>query len=138
VKGKRVLSREARQRMGIAGLKNLSSWRARSATRERDLAAEVSAYRATLLRDAGVNPSASRLGLVEACVTTYAGLLEVRYQVIHARKSDVLALTERVSWLGSNLARLLKQLNIDAKPRPRCLADIPEPTVPEVAPKGSI
>jgi hypothetical protein len=62
--------------------------------------------------------------LIEGAVTTYADLLKVRYQVIHSRKSDVLALTERVSWLTSNLARLLKQLDLDRKARPRSLAEV--------------
>jgi len=135
---KRMLSRDARKRMGEAGFKNLSSWRARVDTRIADLGREVDAFRSGLLQDASANLTTTRLGLIEAAVTTYAGLLKVRYQVIHSRRRDEVVLTERVSWLTSNLARLLKQLDLDRKPRPRSLADIVAPKPSEVAAKSPI
>lgn len=123
--GKRVLSEDGRRRLAEAGSRNLAQYNSRTHTRVQELETEVNTYRAALLRDAGANPSASKLGLIEACVTTYASLLKVRYVLVHGRaKSDVTVLTERVSWLGSNLARLLKLLNLDAKSRPRSLSEV--------------
>jgi hypothetical protein len=120
----RNLSPEARARMGEAGSKNLVGWRSRARTRAQELEAEVNAYRDSLLRDVGANPTATRIGLVEAAVLTFAGILKLRHSVINSSKSDVVPLTERASWLGSNLCRLLKSLNLDARPRPRTLAEV--------------
>jgi hypothetical protein len=120
----RHLSREARVAMGRAGKENLRAWRERSDQRAKEVDAATDAFRKGLLRDAGANLTATRSGLIEAAVTTFAATLKVRHAVVHSRKADLATLTERVSWLGSNLARLLKILNLDAKPRPRTLADI--------------
>ena len=123
-KGKRrVLSRDARRRMGEAGFKNLAQYKARINTRAIELEADVNSYREGLLRDAGSNLTTTKAGLIEAAVTTYAALLKIRHQVIHSRRRDEIVLTERVSWLTSNLARLLKQLDLDRKPRPRSLEE---------------
>lgn len=118
-----------------AGRKNLAGWRSRARQRASELDAEVSAFRSGLLRDAGANPSASRIGLIEAAAATFAGILRARHAVVNCARSDVETLTERVSWLTGNLSRLLKQLNLDARPRPRCLADL-SPT--KVAPNAPI
>lgn len=123
-RGKRKISLAARRRMGEAGRKNLQGWRARARERASELSAEVSSYKAALLHDLGPNPSASKLGLIEAAVTTFAGIVKVRSVVINSPKADVPQLTERASWLGSNLLRILKALNLDARPRPRILADV--------------
>jgi len=121
---RRVLSRDARGRMGEAGFKNLAQYKARINTRAIELEADVNAYREGLLKDAGSNLTTTKAGLIEAAVTTYAALLKIRHQVIHSRRRDEIVLTERVSWLTSNLARLLKQLDLDHKSRPRTLAEV--------------
>jgi hypothetical protein len=128
---KRKLSRQARKRMGIAGAQNLVQWRSRAREQANELREEVNAYRDSLLRDVGPNPTATKAGLIEAAVSTYAGIVKVRSAVVNSRRSDVSTLTERVSWLGSNLARLLKQLNLDARPRPRTLADLASRSTPQ-------
>jgi hypothetical protein len=137
-KGKRILSQDARRRMGEVGFRNLSSWRAQASTRARDLDVEVTAFRAGLLRDAGFGPSASKLGLIEAAALSFTCILKLRHAVIHSRKSDVAALTERASWHVSNLARIIKTMGLGAKPKlPEryCLADLKPP---EAVDKGTV
>jgi hypothetical protein len=111
----RKISKEGRAAMGSAGAENLERWRSGEQARVSELQSQVDAYRDSLLRDAGANPSATRIGLLEAAVTTYTSILLVRYKLIHSSRSDLATLTERVSWLTSNLTRLLKTLNLDAK-----------------------
>jgi hypothetical protein len=123
-KGNRVLSASARRRMGEAGFKNLNQYRVNYRDRTREVEQNVDAFRASLLRDAGANPSASKLGLIEACVLAYAGIVKLRHTVIHSTKGEALDLTERVSWLTSNMARLLKQLGLDTRARPRSLSEV--------------
>jgi hypothetical protein len=123
-KGKRSLSRDARRRMGEAGFKNLASWRAQASTRTQELGQEVDAFRAGLLRDVGANPTATKLGLIEATTTTYAAILKVRHAVIHSRKRDVESLTAVLSAATGNIARLLRLLDLDRKSRPRSLAEV--------------
>lgn len=123
------MSKSAREAMAEAGRQNLAQWRSRARTREHELEREVGTFRDGLLKDAGPNPTTTRIGLIEAAVSTYAAILRTRYAVIKSRRSDVATLTERVSWLTGNLCRLLKSLNLDAKPRPRCLADLIAPKV---------
>jgi hypothetical protein len=103
---------------------NLETWKAQAPARAQELEAEVNAFRAGLLRDVGLNPTATKVGLIEAAVTTFTSIRVVRTKLLHSRKSDVATMTERVSWLGSNLARLLRLLNLDAKPLPRSLNDV--------------
>jgi len=121
---KRRISRAGRRRMGEAGFKNLAQYKARINTRVQELEAEVSAFRAGLLRDAGANLSASKLGLLEAAVSTYTGVLKLRHALIHSRRRDVGELSERVSFLAGNLCRILKTMGLDSRPRPRSLRDV--------------
>lgn len=137
-KGKRRISRAGRARMAAAGRENLDRWKAQAPTRARELEAQVNAYRDSLLRDVGPNPTATKAGLIEAATTTYASILIVRTKLVHSRRADVAVLTERVSWLTSSLSRCLKTLDIGAKPRPRTLADIVAPKPSEVATKSTV
>jgi len=120
---KRRISREGRKRMGAAGRVNLEHWKAQAPSHATALAAQVDTFRDGLLRDAGSNLTTTKAGMIEAATTTYASILIVRTKLVHSRRADVATLTERVSWLTSNLARLLKQLNLDRKPRPRSLEE---------------
>ncbi len=129
-KGKRRFSRESRERMIAAGASNLACWREKHDTRARALEAEVNALREKMLAECGSNRSATRLALVEACVVTYASIQRLEHSVVNGPRNKLLDVTERVSWLTSNLARLLKQLDLDRKPRPRSLADIVAPKQP--------
>jgi len=113
--------------MATAGAQNLAQWRSRARTRANEIQAQVDTFRAGLLRDVGVNPSASKVGLIEAAVLTYGCILKLRHGVINSSKAGVVDLAEKSSWSCANLARLLRLLNLDAKPRPRCLADLVEP-----------
>lgn len=131
----RKLSKDARRRMGEAGARNLSQWRSRARTRTQALEAEVGTFRDGLLRDAGLNPTTTRIGLIEASVTTFAAILKARHAVINSARSDVPTLTERVSWLTGNLSRLLKSLDLDRKPKPRWIGD---PSVPKSEQTGEI
>jgi hypothetical protein len=135
---KRSISREGRQRMATAGAQNLARWKAQAPSRANELQAQVDTFRADLLRDAGANLSTSKLGLVEVAATAYASILIVRSKLVHSRKADVATLTERISWAGSLLARTLKTLNLDTKPRPRSLADIVALKPTEVAAKSTV
>jgi hypothetical protein len=121
-KGKRLSP--GHERMAASGRKNLEQWKAEAPVRARELEANVAAFRAALLRDIGPNPSATKLALVEAVITTYSAILVVRTKLLHSRKSNAADMLERVSWLGSNQARLLKLLNLDAKTRPRTLSEV--------------
>lgn len=119
--GKRRLSKQARAKMAAGGL---ASWRARADARAKSLENDVATFRTNLLAECGPNPSTSRLGLVEAATTTFAAIVRIRHVVIRSPKAEVAQLVERVSWLTGNLTRLLKQLNLDARPRPRTFADL--------------
>ena len=133
-KAGRRISRAGRAAMAYAGAANLAQWRERADKRANELEAEVATFRAQLLADCGPNPTATRVGLVEGAVTTFAALLKVRRAVIRSPKAEVANLVERANWLASNLSRSLKHLNLDARPRPRTLADVfpakVEPTAP--------
>jgi hypothetical protein len=113
-----------RVRQSVSGRKNLEQWKTEAPIRARELEASVNAFRAGLLRDVGPNPTATKVGLIEAAVTTFTSILVVRTKLLHSRKSDVATMTERVSWLGSNLSRLLKQLGLDTRARPRSLSEV--------------
>ncbi len=136
--GKRRISPKARERMISVGTSNLLGWREKTNTRAIALEAEVNAFREKLLTECGSNRSATRLALVEACAVTYASIKRLEHSIVYGPKKKLMDVTERVSWLTSNLARLLKQLNIDAKPRPRCLADLVEQKPSEAAPKSTV
>ena len=127
-KGKRVLSRKARAAMAASGREigssNLRGWRQKHDTRARALEQEVAAFRAQMLAECGSDRSATRLALLEAAVVTYASIKRLEYSVVNGPKNKLLDVTERVSWMSSNLSRLLKALNLGAKPRPRSLADL--------------
>jgi hypothetical protein len=127
----RVISKAGRARMAAAGAKmgaqNVAQWRARARTRANDIRVQVDSFRAGLLRDASANLTTTKAGLIEAAVTTYAGILRLRYSVISGSKREALDAVERVSWLTSNLFRSLKTLNLDYVPPPRSLADLVEP-----------
>jgi hypothetical protein len=126
-KGKRVLSQDARRRMVEAGratgTSNLLGWREKHDTRAIALEQEVNAFREKLLAECGSNRSATRLALVEATVVTYASLQRLLHSVVNGPKKKLLDVTERVSWLTSNQARLLKALDLSRKPRPRTLQE---------------
>jgi hypothetical protein len=120
----RTISTVGRAAMAAAGAQNLAQWRSRARTRANEIQAEVDTFRAGLLQDASANMTTTRTGLIEAATTTYAGILRLRHAVINGSKREALDGVERVSWLTSNLSRLLKILNLDAKKRPITLADI--------------
>ena len=120
----RNLSREARRRMGEAGRRNFTAWLDRQAKEEGLPSDAADSFRRDLFEALGPNPSPTRLGLVEAAVANYLGILVVSKQLRKRRVPQAVTLTERVSWLTSNLARLLKQLDLDRKPRPRSLAEV--------------
>ena len=131
-----------RQRQVAVGCANLEQHRAKASTRARELEVDIAAFRVALLRDVGPNPTASKVALVEAVATTYAAILVVRRKLIHGHKSDVATMTERVSRLTSNMARLLKALNLDTRPKPRTLAEVfarkPAPTAAVETAKAAI
>jgi hypothetical protein len=136
--GKRRISPAGRRRMAEAGRVNLERWKAQVPSRASELQRDVDAFRAGLLRDAGPNLTTTRIGLIEAATTTYASIIVVRTKLVHSRRADVTVLTERVAWLTGSLARSLRSLNLDARPRPRSFADLVESKPPEAAAKGSI
>jgi hypothetical protein len=136
--GKHAISRAGRKAMAESGRRNLTAFLDAQAKAEGLPSDAADSYRRDLLAALGPNPSPARLGLAEAAVANYLGILVVTKQLRKRRVPQVATLTERLSWLTSSLSRCLKQLDLGAKPRPRCLADIPEPTVPEAAAKGSI
>jgi hypothetical protein len=135
---KRVLSAGARRKMGVAGLANLAKYKASINTRVQELDAEVNAYRDGLLKDAGPNLTTTKRGFIEGAASAYAAVLKVRHSMIHSRKRDVEALTAVLSAATGSLLRCLRTLDLDRKPRPRSLADIPEPTQPVAAPKSTV
>jgi hypothetical protein len=141
-RGKRVLSRDARHRMSRSGREigasNLANWREKHDERARALELEVNAFREKLLDECCSNRSATRMALVEATVVTYASIQRLLHSVVNGPKKKLMDVTERVSWLTSNQSRLLKQLNLGAKPVPRCLADLVEPAPSEAATKGAV
>jgi hypothetical protein len=126
-KRKRVLSREARKAMSESGREigssNLAGWREKHDTRARALEQEVAAFRAQILAECGSDRSATRLALVEAAVVTYASIQRLLHSVVNGPKNKLMDVTERVSWLTSNQARLLKALDLSRKPRPRTLQE---------------
>ena len=131
---RRKLSRAARRAMGAAGKANLEAWHARQAKLLNERSEKVDAYRAELFAELGERPTATKRALAETAVLTYGCILLVREELAIRSKKEALALTERASWLTGNLIRLLKMLNLDARPRPRTLADI---HVPKVGQNGS-
>jgi len=138
-KGKRGLSRKARAAMATSGREigssNLAGWREKHDVRARALEQEVAAFRAQILAECGSNRSATRMALVEATVLTYASIQRLLHSVVNGPKKKLLDVTERVSWLTSNQSRLLKQLDLGAKPRPQTLA---EALAQKPAPTGEI
>jgi hypothetical protein len=124
--------------MVTVGALNIAAWRAGTKARANELQAQVDTFRADLLRDAGPNPSASKTGMIEAAVLSFTCILKLRHSVIRGRKSDIAVLTERASWTVSNMARLMKRLEIPPKPKPRCFADLVEQESPEAAAKGTV
>jgi hypothetical protein len=136
--GKHNISRLGRKAMAESGRRNLTAFLDAQAKAEGLPSDAADSYRRDLLAALGPNPSPTRLGLVEAAVANYLGILVVSKQLRKRRVPQAGTLTERISWLTSNLSRLLKQLNIDAKPRPRCLADLVEPKPSEAAANGPV
>jgi hypothetical protein len=136
--GKHRISRAGRKAMAESGRRNLTAFLDAQAKAEGLPSDAADSYRSDLLAALGPNPSPTRLGLAEAAAANYLGILVVSKQLRKRRVPQVGTLTERISWLTSNLARLLKQLNIDAKPRPRSLADIVAPKPAEVAAKSTV
>lgn len=118
------VSPEGKVRRNAAGSVNLAQSRSKAYRRAHDLEQEVSAYRDALLASAGPDPSPTKVGYITAAVATYASLRQLTYDTLRSSKSERVDLTERISWLTGNLYRLLKALNLDAKPRPKTLADI--------------
>ena len=110
--------------MAIAGAQNLLAHHERVKTLRASLLSQDAAYRARVMRELGPNPSSTRIALAEAAVLTYSSILIVHNELLHRSRKDVLALTERVSWLTSNQSRLLKQLSLDARAKPRTLQEV--------------
>jgi hypothetical protein len=127
--GKRVLSKDARWRMSEAGRENLQAHHRRVKETRSAVLAQKDAYRANIMLELGPNPTSTRIALAEAAVLTYSSILIVHNELLYRSRKDVLALTERTSWLTSNLSRLLQTLNLDVTPKPRCLADLVDPRV---------
>lgn len=128
---KNRLSPEGKKKCAESGAPNLALWHELNDARANQLEADAEAFRKSLLAECGPNPSQSRVALIEACTTSYASIIRLRRVIIRARKGDVVTLSERASWLASGLVRLLKQLNLDARPRPRTLADLMMQRTPE-------
>lgn len=120
----RKISKRGRQAMAAAGRENLTAFLDAQAKAEGLPSDAADTYRRDLLAALGPNPSPTRLGLVEAAVANYLGILVVSKQLRKRRVPQVGTLTERLSWLTGTLLRILKTLNLDARPLPRCLADI--------------
>ncbi len=132
------ISPEGRRRMGEAGRRNFTAWLDRQAKEEGLPSDAADGYRRDLFAALGPNPSPTRLGLAEAAVANYLGILVVSKQLRKRRVPQATTLTERVSWLTSNLARLLKALDLDRKPKPTgrwCLEDL-KPS--EAVQKGTV
>ncbi len=125
---KRCLSRKARAAMSRSGHEigssNLAGWRAKHDSRARALEQEIDAFREKMLAECGPNRSATRMALVEACVVTYASIQRLEHSVVNGPRNKLIDVTERVSWLTSNLSRLLKQLGLDTRSRPRSLTEV--------------
>ncbi len=134
-KRKRVLSGKAREAMRESGREigtsNLLGWREKHDTRARALEQEIADFRAQLLAELGANRTATRLALVEACVVTFASIKRLEYSVVNGPKGKLMDVTERVSWMSSNLSRLLKALNLQAKPKPKLFHELFPSKVPE-------
>jgi hypothetical protein len=132
---KRVLSKNARAAMAesgrSSGTSNLRGWREKHDQRAQTLDLEVNAFREKMLAELGSNRSATRLALVEATVVTYASIQRLLHSVVNGPKKKLMDVTERVSWLTSNQSRLLKQLDLGAKSKPKPFHELFAPKMPE-------
>ena len=133
----RNLSRKARVAMATAGAKNLAAFREIQAAAEGrpNIGAEMDRWRAEMLAELGANVNARRRVLVDAAGATYGCILLVINKLRGARVSDSGHLLERTSFLVGNVTRLLKMLELPARPKPRTLA---EALATKPAPPGEI
>lgn len=122
--GRRRLSKRVREAMAESGRRNIEAYLDKQDLRGEELLKDVAAFREQVLSELGAHPSATRRALAETAIATYRSISLVSNQLAKKRPKDVLDLTERVSWLSNTLLRCLKMLNLDAKPRPRSLADL--------------
>ena len=121
---RRKLSREARARMAEAGKRNLLSWHERAQQASETAVAEVDSFRRDLFAELGPNATITRRALAENAVMTYASIVFVNKELRRPRNPERMKLVEKASWLSGNLTRLLKALALDARPKPRTLADV--------------
>lgn len=121
---KRKLSRLARKAMAESGRKNLQTWHARATQASQRALAEIDAFRADIFRELGPNASTTRRALAENAVMAYACTVWLNKELSKTRDAQRMTVVEKASWTSGNLTRLLKQLNLDSRPRPRCLADL--------------
>jgi hypothetical protein len=124
------VSRAGRKRQVEAGTANLLAHHAKA---DADTLERVEKFRGDLYAELGESPSCTRRALAEAVLANYACILQLQKELRKTRHRNRLRVAEHVSWATGQVARLLKQLNLDAKPRPRCLADlIPSKVAPTV------
>lgn len=121
---KRKISRAARKRMATAGALNLAAYRAKQAAERQDVAGEAELWARDLTTELGGNPSAKQRALIHAATVTYGCVSLVLAKLRKTRVKDSDRLLERCSFLVGNLDRLLRRLELPAKPRPRTLADL--------------
>lgn len=120
----RKLSRAGRARQAESGRRNLLAWHERARAASENVNAETEEFRVQLFGELGANPSATRKALALSALSNYTAILLVNKELAKKRQPNVLALTERCSWLTGALVRTLQRLALDTKPRPRTLADL--------------
>lgn len=132
---RRRISREARERMASAGMKNLAAYRERQTAAKQDVAGEAELWANDLTTELGPNVSAKQRALVHGAQATYGCILLVIKKLHKRRVHDSDRLLERCSFLVGNLDRLLRRLELPAKQRPRTLSDV---DFPKVTPNSQI
>ena len=131
---KRKLSRSARLAQSDAGRRNLIAWHQAQDVAGDAIRTAVEGFRAQLFAELGERPTSSRRALAEIAVLNYSSILWVNKELNRRRHPDRMDLVERGSWATGNFLRCLKQLNLDARPKPRTLADL---LVPKVEQNGA-
>jgi hypothetical protein len=127
VPNQRRLSRTGRKRQVEAGTANLLAHHAKA---DADTLERVEKFRGDLYAELGASPSCTRRALAEAVLANYACILQLQKELRKTRHKNRLRVAEHVSWATGQVSRLLKQLNLDARPRPRTLADLFPSKVP--------
>jgi len=128
---KRKLSRSARRAMAESGRKNIIAWLEKRTAEADAIRSDVGAFREQVFAELGQHLTATRKALAQTAIATYESILRVNYQLSRKRPKNVALLAERVSWLSGTMLRTLKLLNLDARPRPRTLADVARQVQPQ-------